>query len=87
MGLLRFLALAALIYLLFRIIARYILPWLTKKVVKKATERMQEQVKKQQDGEKVYQDEKVIIRKGKGNQRPIEDKSGNDDEYIDFEEV
>ncbi len=86
MGLLRFLAIAALLYLIFRIIGRFVLPWLTKKAVKKATERMEEQVKQRQQGQKIYQDEKVTIRKTDQKNKPGKDNS-NDDEYIDFEEV
>jgi lipopolysaccharide export LptBFGC system permease protein LptF len=86
MGLLRFLALAALVYLLFRIIARFLLPWLTKKVVKKATERMEEQVKQRQQGQKIYQDEKVTIRKTQDSSKKGKNNT-DDDEYVDFEEV
>jgi hypothetical protein len=86
MGLLRFLALAALVYLLFRITARFVLPWLTKKVVKKATERMEEQVKQRQQGQKIYQDEKVTIRKTQDSSKKGKNNT-DDDEYVDFEEV
>ena len=46
---------------------------------------MQERVKTKSEGEKIYQDEKVIIRKT--NQKKTNEPKSNDDEFVDFEEV
>ena len=85
MGLIRFLAIAAVIYLLFRIIARFVLPLLARSVFKKASKQMEEQMKQRTQGEKVYQDKDVTIRKT--DQSTKRGGSDQDDEYIDFEEV
>jgi hypothetical protein len=85
MGLLRFAAIAFVIYLIFRLIARFVLPLLAKYFVKKATQNMHERVQTQSEGEKIYQDEKVIIRKT--NQKKANESKSNDDEFVDFEEV
>jgi hypothetical protein len=85
MGLLRFAVIAFAIYLIFRLIARFVLPFLAKYFVKKATQNMQERVKTKSEGEKIYQDEKVIIRKT--NQKKTNEPKSNDDEFVDFEEV
>ena len=85
MGLLRFAAIAFVIYLIFRLIARFLLPLLGKYFVKKATQKMQDQMKTKTEGEKIYQDEKVIIRKTNPNK--TNNSKSNDDEFVDFEEV
>ncbi len=85
MGLLRFAAIAFLIYLLFRLIVRFLLPWLAKYFVKKATQNLQDQMNAKTEGEKIYQDEKVVIRKT--NQKKSGDSKSTDDEFVDFEEV
>ena len=85
MGLLRFAAIAFVIYLIFRFIARFVLPLLAKYFVKKASQNMEERVKTKSEGEKIYQDEKVIIRKTNPNK--TNDSKSNDDEFVDFEEV
>lgn len=46
---------------------------------------MQDQMKAKTEGEKIYQDEKVVIRKT--NQKKSGDSKSNDDEFVDFEEV
>ena len=46
---------------------------------------MHERVQTQSEGEKIYQDEKVIIRKT--NQKKANESKSNDDEFVDFEEV
>ena len=85
MGLLRLLFIVAAVYLIFRIIGRYVLPWLMRYAVNKAGNQMKEQMKTRTEGEKIYQDEKVTIRrtqnKANGNG------SSQDDEYVDFEEI
>lgn len=87
MGLIRFLAILALVYLLFKLIGRFLLPYLTRKVVKKAAEQMEEQLKRQQEGEKIYQDGKVTIRKPKEPHSSGNRNASDKDEYVDFEEV
>jgi hypothetical protein len=87
MGLIRFLAIVALGYLLFKLIGRFLLPYLTRKVVKKAAAQMEEQLKRQQEGEKIYQDGKVTIRKPKEQNSASNKNSSDRDEYVDYEEV
>lgn len=85
MGLIRFLVIAFGIYLIFRLITRIILPLAARYFVKKASENMHEQMKRRMDGEKIYQDGKVEIRKSKAS--PQEGSASGAGEYVDFEEV
>ena len=85
MGLIRVLGIILIIYVSLRLLSRYVLPFLARYVVKKATENMQETVKSQQQGQKVYQDEKVVIRKTQSTKS--DDDRTDDGEYVDFEEV
>jgi len=84
MGLIRFLAIAFLIYFGFKLLVRFFLPLLGKYAIKKASENMQEQAKRAQDGPKVYEQGNVTIRKpAGGNTRS----KSNDEEYVDFQEI
>jgi len=92
MGLIRFLAIALIIYSVFRLLMRYVFPWLAKYVLRKASQQMQDQMNQQRNGnrepkaEKIYDKGNVEIRKTSktlGNKTS----SASDDEYVDFEEV
>lgn len=83
MGLVRILLIFLGIYLLFRIIVRYVLPLIVRKTVQKVADRFDEQQATRNSGQKVYEHNDVVIRKpsakrGQGN---------SDGEYVDFEEV
>lgn len=84
MALLRFLVIAFMIYLGFRLIVRYLLPLFGHYVVRKASERVTEQMTRQQQGRKVYQDNNMTIRK---SDRSGKNASGTDEEYVDFQEI
>lgn len=84
MGLIRFLAIALLIYFGFKLLVRFFLPLLGKYAIKKASESMQEQAKRTQEGPKVYEQGNVTIRKpAAGNSR----NRSSDEEYVDFQEI
>ena len=84
--LIKVLAIIFLVIVSFRLLARFFLPLLGKYAIKKVTETMQERVKTQQEGERIYQDGKVEIRKvNKSDPNSHEDDSNSD--YIDYEEV
>ncbi len=85
MGLLRFLLIILAGYLLFRVIGRLLLPWLGKKAVNKAREQMEEQMKRQQSGERIYKDGETEIRSKKNT--PSRPKSDDQGEYVDYVEV
>lgn len=85
MALLRFLLIVFAGYLLFRVIGRYVLPWLGKKVVEKAQDNMAEQMERRHSGEKVYESGDITIRKTTAK-RDLTRKNGNED-YVDYEEV
>jgi hypothetical protein len=83
MGLIRLLGIILIAYLAIRLITRYLLPLAGRYFVKKATNNMQEQMRSREQGEKIYQDEKVTIRK-KDQSSPSSSDQG---EYVDYEEV
>lgn len=85
MGLIRILGIFLIIYLAMQLISRYLLPWAAKYFVKKASEGMQERMRTREDGEKIYQEGEVTIRKT----APKSDNSSSseDGEYVDYEEV
>ena len=80
-----FMAIAFLIYVGVRIIARFVLPFLGKYFIKKATENIQEKARTQREGEKVYQDGEVTIRKQQT--RSARDASSDEGDYVEYEEV
>ena len=85
MALIRLLIVVLGVYLLYWIVMRVLLPFAARYFMRKASENFQEKMKQKEDGKKVYQDEKVTIRKASpksdGNNRT------DDGEYVDFEEV
>ncbi|MEX2595549.1 MAG: DUF4834 family protein [Salibacteraceae bacterium] len=85
MGLIRFLAIAFVIYMAFRLLTRFILPWIARQFIKKASKSMQDQMKSRTEGDKVYEEGEITIRKTKSERASTKKK--DDDEYIDFEEV
>ena len=90
MGLIRFLAIAFLIYWAVRLLMRFVMPFLAKYVLKKASQKMQNQMNQQPNssnsGDKIYDRGDVEIRtKPKSSSSDIS--SAGDDEYVDFEEV
>lgn len=84
MALLRFLVIAFMIYLGFRLIVRYLLPLFGHYVVRKASEQVTEQMTRQQQGRKIYQDGNMTIRKSDQRNKNA---NGADEEYIDFQEI
>jgi hypothetical protein len=82
---LKVVAILILIVFAFRMLARFFLPLLGKYAIKKVNENMQERAKTQQQGEKIYQDGEVEIRKTKSDHKTST--QSNDDEYIDYEEL
>lgn len=92
MGLIRFLGIALMFYGIWMLLRRYILPMLGRVLVKKATEKMQDQMNQQFGGqarpkaEKVYQSGNVEITKTKQSKSSTQSAS-SDDEYVDFEEI
>lgn len=84
-GLLRTLAIIFLVFWGFRIIGRYILPWLGKWAIRKAGQRMQDQVNVNfQQSQKRRED----VIKDDGNIKISKTKSSSDEgEFVDFEEI
>jgi len=85
MGLLRFLLIGFAIYWGWRLFTRFLLPFLAKYFLKKATTKMQDQVKNQREGQKVYSSGNVEIRKT--TQQKSGGTNNTQEEYVDFEEV
>lgn len=88
MGLLRFALILLGIYAAYWLIVRILLPRFGRYAVRKASERLQDQMKRQaerqQGQERVYEDSDVTIHKTQQTKRT---NSASDDEYVDFEEV
>lgn len=88
MGLIKFLVIVLGIYAAYWLIVRILLPRFGRYAMKKASERLQDQMKRQaerqQGQERIYQDEDVTIHKTQQTRRT---NSASDDEYVDFEEV
>lgn len=85
MGLLRILGILLIIYFAMRLISRFLLPFIGRYFVKKANESMQERMRQQREGDKIYQDGEVTIRKA--NKSGNKSSEGDDGEYVDYEEV
>lgn len=86
MGLLRLLAIIFIVYLVFRLAARFLFPLLAKYFIRKATSNMEERVKSQQAGKKVFEEGDIEIRK-MDRRQDGGSSANNEDDYIDFEEV
>lgn len=90
MGLIRFILIGLCIYLSYRLLVRFVLPLLGRYAMKKAAERLQDQVKrnadKQQGKKRVYQDSEMTIHKTQ-DAKNDNGASNDDDEYVDFEEI
>ena len=85
MGLIRIIGIALIIYLIIRLITRFILPLAARYFMRKASETLQEQVKTRQSGQKIYEEGEVTIRKTQ--QKSSESKASDSGDYVDFEEV
>jgi len=85
MGLFRFLVIAAVIYFGFRLVTRFLLPLFGQYVARKASEQVKEQMARQEQGKKIYQDEHITIRKNQRGGKKGE--KGTDGEYVDYQEV
>jgi hypothetical protein len=84
-GLIRLLAIIFLVYLVFRLAARFLFPLVARYFMKKAASTMEEHMKSQKSGEKVFQEGDVEIRKmDNPNSQAASDRQ---DDYIDFEEI
>ncbi|MCO4806390.1 MAG: hypothetical protein KC456_07345 [Flavobacteriales bacterium] len=84
MGLLKFLAVVFLVILAIRLIGRLILPLLGKYAINKVTETMRERQESQSNGNKIYQDGDVTIRRKDEGKNTS---SSRDEEYVDFQEI
>jgi hypothetical protein len=92
-GLLRTIAIIALVYFGIKLIARYVLPFLLRWGAKKAQEKMYDDMNQRQqnrhnqqsDKQQVKDDGKVKIEYIKKKKR--QSYSDNDGEYVDFEEI
>ena len=84
MGLLRFLVIVISIYLFFRVLARYVFPWIITIWLKRFQRRFYDQnphIRKDQD----YQDGKITIKKVKQEEAAnIPDDFGD---FVDYEDV
>lgn len=83
---LKVLAIIVLVVLGFRLLARVFLPILGRYAIKKVSQNFEEQMKSQSQGQRVYEDGKVEIRKSESSQKQNQS-AESQDEYIDFEEV
>ncbi|MEZ4720777.1 MAG: DUF4834 family protein [Flavobacteriales bacterium] len=83
---LKVLAIIVLVVLGFRMLVRVFLPILGRYAIKKVSQNFEEQMKSQSQGQRVYEDGKVEIRKSESSQKQNHS-ADNMDEYIDFEEV
>ena len=85
MALIRILGIVLLIYLFIKLMTRIVFPLAARYFMRKASQNIEEKMRSQSQGQKIYQDEKVTIRKpsGTANNGP----AGNDGEYVEYEEV
>lgn len=85
-GFIRTVIIIMLIWYAFRLIGRYVLPWLMKKGVQKMQNNMEEKFRNASDQNRPQQPEGNVSVEKKGNksQSAMKDDVG---EYVDFEEV
>jgi hypothetical protein len=79
MALIRFIFIVFIIYLVFKVLSKYVLPFLVRKSVKNFQEKFYQQnpnVRRKEEGEVTIQQDKKT-----------KEKSGDIGEYVDFEEV
>jgi hypothetical protein len=84
MGLIRTLLIIAVIYFSLRLISRFVFPFVARYFMKKASETLQEQMRSTQQGQKIYQEGEVTIRK---KDQKDQAKGMDEGEYVDYEEV
>ncbi|GAB4375080.1 MAG: hypothetical protein Kow0075_01200 [Salibacteraceae bacterium] len=83
MGIIRFLIIAAAIILVSRMVVRVVLPFLARYFVRKASKKAEEQMRTRQQGERIYRDGDVEIRKPRNPDQLRSD----EDNFTEYEEV
>ena len=84
-GFIRTLLIIITFYYLFKLIARYVLPFLVKKGVENMQKKQQEEFNRYREEAQKHEGEVII--QTKGNRKDQKQEKGTEGEYVDFEEV